>query len=123
MIKGVLIDLAGVVYQGDRILPGAVDAIAALTDAHLPYRFLTNTTRKSLHTVTEQLSAFGIPIETSQVFTPAMAAVGWLDKHGYSPHLLIHPDLEEDFAQCPRDRPKALVVGDAGPLFTYERLN
>ena len=45
MIRAVLLDLAGVVYQGEQPLPGAVQAIASLRNAGLLLRFLTNTTR------------------------------------------------------------------------------
>jgi len=45
MIRAVLLDLAGVVYQGEHALPGAPDAVAALRKASFRLRFLTNTTR------------------------------------------------------------------------------
>ena len=37
MIKGVLIDLSGTVYEGDRLLPGAAEAIAGLHAAKTDY--------------------------------------------------------------------------------------
>ena len=44
MIRAVLLDLAGVVYQGEEPLPDGVDAIARLRRAEFRLRFLTNTT-------------------------------------------------------------------------------
>lgn len=41
-IRGLLIDLGGVVYQGRAPLPGALEALGQLRAAGLPYRFLTN---------------------------------------------------------------------------------
>jgi ribonucleotide monophosphatase NagD (HAD superfamily) len=35
MIRGVLLDLAGVIYEGDKALPGALDAIDRLRHAGL----------------------------------------------------------------------------------------
>lgn len=123
MAKGVLIDLAGVVYSGDALLPGAAEAIGRLDAAGLPYRFVTNTTSKPLAAIVDQLSNFGLSVEPAQIFTPAAAAVAWLDEHGRVPHLLVHPGLKADFAGCRTEGRKAVVVGDAGPFFTYDRLN
>jgi len=123
MANGVLIDLSGVVYSGGAPLPGAIEAIERLNAAGLPHRFVTNTTSKPLAAILDQLSSFGLSVERAHIFTPAQAAVAWLAEKGYAPHLLVNPALEEDFADCPADRPKAVVVGDAGRFFTYERLN
>lgn len=123
MSKGVLIDLAGVIYMGDTLLPGGADALDRLHSAELPYRFLTNTTRKPKRQVLERLQGLGIVVTANQVFTPAHAACNWLAERGMSPHLLVHPDLEEDFADCAKDGPKAVVLGDMGPFFTFDVLN
>ncbi|TIV96361.1 MAG: TIGR01458 family HAD-type hydrolase, partial [Mesorhizobium sp.] len=45
MIRAVLLDLLGVVYDGDTPIAGAVAAIESLRDADLPLRFVSNTTR------------------------------------------------------------------------------
>jgi HAD superfamily hydrolase (TIGR01458 family) len=42
---------------------------------------------------------------------------------GLSTHLLIHPALEEDFANLPASGPEAVVIGDAADGFTYAALN
>ncbi|SDJ83405.1 hypothetical protein [Aliiruegeria lutimaris] len=44
MIGGVLLDISGVLYQGDVAIPGAVEAVRRLRDTGLPIRFLTNST-------------------------------------------------------------------------------
>ena len=123
MVKGVLIDLSGVVYSGPSLLPGATAAIASLKAAGLPFRFVTNTTSKPLAAILDQLAGFGLAVERDHVFTPAIAAVTWLDEAGYAPHLLVHPDLEVDFSGCAAADRTAVVVGDAGRFFTYDTLN
>ncbi len=123
MAKGVLLDLSGVVYVGDAALPGAVEAIAALRDAGLPVRYLTNTTRTPKKRLLERLAGMGLTIADRELFTPAAAACAWLESHRRSAHLLIHPDLEVDFQDLPTFAEKAVVVGDAGTGFTYETLN
>jgi ribonucleotide monophosphatase NagD (HAD superfamily) len=47
MVRGVLLDLAGVVYEGDHVLPGAIEAVHEIHSAGLPIRFVTNTTTKT----------------------------------------------------------------------------
>jgi len=123
MVKGVLIDIAGVVTSGAALLPGASAALARLDAAGLPYRFVTNTTRKPVRALLEQLAALDLDVARDHVFTPAQAAVAWLGEYGYAPHLLVHADLMEDFAPCRTTGPRAVVVGDAGPAFTYTSLN
>lgn len=123
MPRGVLLDIAGVLYDGDREIPGAVGAVTRLRDSGVPIRFLTNTTRRPKRKILDTLVALGFPAKESEVLTPAEAACAWLTAEGFAPHLLVHPDLETDFSALPRSDRIAVVVGDAGPCFTYERLN
>ena len=44
MISGVLLDLAGVIYEGEMALPGALNAVDRLRRAGFSLRFVTNTT-------------------------------------------------------------------------------
>jgi HAD superfamily hydrolase (TIGR01458 family) len=123
MINGVLLDLSGVVYVGNLVLPGAIEAISRLRDAGLPVRFLTNTTRTPKKSILDRLLSMGIRIAGDELFTPAEAARNWLTQHKQSPHLLIHPDLAEDFQGLATHDAKAVVIGDAGAAFTFEALN
>ncbi|MEJ2061412.1 MAG: TIGR01458 family HAD-type hydrolase, partial [Gammaproteobacteria bacterium] len=47
----------------------------------------------------------------------------YLQAHHLCPYLLVHPALESEFADMPGAAPDAVVLGDAGHDFTYERLN
>lgn len=124
MIRGVLLDLAGVLYDGDTALPGASEAVGRLRRAGLPVRFLTNSTRQPRRVILRKLSAMGFDIDPDELFTPARAACDQLIARGTTPHLLIHPDLAEDFAELPETgAPGAVVVGDAGRHFTYDAMN
>lgn len=122
-LGAVLIDLSGVLYQGGAPLPGAAGALARLRRAGLPLRFLTNTTRSPRRRILERLRAMGLEIREDELYSAPQAALDHLLAHGLRPWLLIHPDLEEDFAAVPREPANAVLVGDAGGAFTYERLN
>lgn len=123
MLRGVLLDLSGVVYVGDTALPGAIDAVARLRAAGLPLRFLTNTTSKSRRVILEGLRRIGLSCPDEELMTPAQVARNLLAKGNMCAHLLISPNLTEDFADTPAKGKKALVIGDAGRGFTYAALN
>ncbi|WEX74177.1 TIGR01458 family HAD-type hydrolase [Sinorhizobium numidicum] len=123
MISGVLLDLAGVIYDGEEAVPGATEAVARLHDAGLPVRFVSNTTRSDKQTILERLSRLGVSVASDELFTPAEAARNWLLEHDRSPHLLVHPGLLTEFDGLDGSRRKAVVVGDAGDVFNYETLN
>ncbi|MFC3172861.1 TIGR01458 family HAD-type hydrolase [Novosphingobium bradum] len=123
MARAVFIDLAGVVYQGSDLIPGAIAAIGRLRAAGLAVRFLTNTTRTPRRLIAAQLAAMGVDVADGELFTPAGSACAWLAARGMAPHLLVHPALAEDFAGCGGEGPGAVVVGDAGEAFSYGAMN
>lgn len=122
-IKGVLLDLDGVIYVGGEPLPRAIEAVARLRAAGLALRFLTNTTRTPYRALLAKLRAMGLTVEAEELITPAVAARRTIEAQGLIPHLLVHPALEEDFAGLPSGGRVAVVVGDAGETFTYAALN
>jgi HAD superfamily hydrolase (TIGR01458 family) len=123
MISGVLLDLAGVIYEGEKALPGALDAVARLRRAGLPLRFATNTTRATKRMVLQRLARVGLHVTEGELFTPAQAAWEWLATNDCSPSLLVHPDLAQEFEDDSDRAHRAVVVGDAGDAFDYASLN
>ncbi|MCT7376620.1 TIGR01458 family HAD-type hydrolase [Chelativorans salis] len=123
MIKGVLLDLAGVVYDGEKPIAGAAEAIGRLRGAGVPLRFVSNTTRSTKKAILVRLDRLGVAVTEDELFTPAIAAREWLLKHSCSPHLLVHPKLEPDLLGLPEGRRHAVVVGDVGEALDYSKLN
>ncbi|RTL56993.1 MAG: TIGR01458 family HAD-type hydrolase [Rhodocyclaceae bacterium] len=120
--KAVLIDLAGVLHTGDQALPGAVDALRRLRDSGLPLRFLTNTTRSPSSTIIAKLQAMGFDIHGGEVQTAVLATKKLVQMRGLKPHYLVHPDIAEEIGPS-SPTPDAVVLGDAGPYFSYDALN
>lgn len=125
MIQGVLIDLSGVLYVGDKVLPGATAAMTRLRACGLPVRFVTNTTRTPRNRLIRRLASLGIQLSAEDLFTPAIAARQVLADQNLVAHFLIHPALAEDFDQLDVTGKvgRAVIIGDAGDGFTYESLN
>ncbi len=122
-MKAILLDLDGVVTVGHKALPGSLDAIALVREAGIPLRFITNTTRRPRRRIVADLAELGLTVEETDVFTPAALAREFLLRLNLTPFLVVHPELQEEFADLPVGEGEAVVVGDAGPFFTYDLLN
>ncbi len=123
MIKGILLDLSGTLHIGNQALPGAREAVTRLQQQGTALRFVTNTSRKSCTMLLQQLASMGFTIPREQLITAPMAVRSYLKSHRLRPHLLIHQNLQEDFADLPQDNPNAVVVGYAENGFTYAAMN
>lgn len=123
MIKGVLLDLSGTVYEGDKLIPGALDAVERLHSSQLPVRYLTNSSRMSRKKILNRLKGMGFAVQAEEIFTAPAAIQDYLREHQWSPWLLVHPDIEEEFTEFHGQTPDAVVVCDAAHVFTYENLN
>ena len=75
---GYLIDMDGVIYRGNELIPGAERFIAQLCDADVPFLFLTNNSQRTRRDVATKLERLGIEVEERHVFTCAMATARYL---------------------------------------------
>lgn len=122
-ITGVLVDLAGVVYQGETLLPGVIEALSRLKERIPHVRYLTNTTRSTRRSLVARLVKLGLKIDEEEVFSAPQAARQLLHQRSLRPLLLVHPDLQPEFADFTASDPTAVVLGDTGPSLTYDGLN
>lgn len=120
--RAVLIDLAGVLHDGDHEIAGSRAALARLRAAGVPLRFLTNTTRSPRATIHQLLSGLGFALQLDEIQTAAQATRSFVELHGLKPHYLVHPALDAEMGASDPN-PDTLVLGDAGPRFNYENLN
>ena len=125
--SGVLFDLDGVIFQGDRQIPGAEDVLHKIQIAKIPYRFITNTTRMTKKNLVNMLIKMGFSVTPEEIFAAPHAAVEYCKLKGFKNISLIVPDeeMKEDFSafQFVDENPEAIVIGDMGKLFTFELLN
>jgi phospholysine phosphohistidine inorganic pyrophosphate phosphatase len=129
-VRGVLLDLDGVVYVGDQPVPGAAGAVDWLVREGIPYRYLTNTTSGPRQAIADKLAGMGIAANADQILTPAVAAVGWLRRQDIEHPALFVPhatamefgDLDP-LADGTEDGAGAVVVGDLGEGWDFATLN
>lgn len=125
-VKGVLLDMDGVLYVGNELLEGACDTIEWLRAESIPFRFITNTTTRTKRELMEKLAGIGIEAKEDELFTAVSATRAYLQKLGSpSCHLLVRDSVRESFAEFPCDdhEPDVVVIGDIGASWTYDNLN
>jgi len=93
-LRGFIFDMDGVIYRGNRVLPGAPEFVSQLRRAGVPYLFLTNNSTTPAGRVAERLVGMGIEATEHDVITSAEATAAVLA------------------AEMPGSR--AFVVGEAG---------
>jgi len=123
---GVLFDLDGTIYEGNRLIPGAVEALRYCEQKAIPFRFVTNTTSRPRAQIAEKLGKLGIVTDEENIFTAPSAARGVLIQRGLRRcHLLLHDSLKADLEgiEAVDEHPQAVVIGDLGDEFSYARLN
>jgi len=128
--KGLLIDLDGVLYEGERAVEGAAEAVRWIRERGLAHLFLTNTTSRPRSALVEKLAGFGLDAGEDVILTPPVAAAAWLAARGVETVAAFVPeataaefsafDLLGDEAP---GRADAVVVGDLGEDWTFARLN
>ncbi|TIV07201.1 MAG: hypothetical protein E5W02_25245, partial [Mesorhizobium sp.] len=94
MIRAVLLDLLGVVYDGDTPIPGAAAAIERLRKAGLPLRFVSNTTRSPRSKIIAQLVAMGIEVGMDEQMRLAVVIAQPFDRGARRRQQLFVRDLD-----------------------------
>ena len=125
-LRGLMLDLDGTIYQDNRLIAGASEAIAALRERGYRLRFVTNTTNKRQETIRDKLQTLGIAVESSEIFTAPLAASLML--RGYPEArcwVVTRGDAIQEFQglKLDQDRPDFVVLGDLMEGFTFELLN
>lgn len=128
MIGAVLIDIDGVLYVGDRPVVGADQALRELDRRGIPYRFVSNTTRRSRRSVALRLQSLGYAIPESRIITAPVAAAAHLREGGRTRcFLLTTPDARRDFEEAGllavEEAADVVVVADAADGITYGTMN
>jgi HAD superfamily hydrolase (TIGR01458 family) len=124
-IRGVILDIDGVLYAGGKAVEGGKETITRLRDNGIPFRCVSNTTSRSRRSIAEKLRGHGYDIDAGLIFNPPLAAIRQIA--GKKTFLLTQGDVREDFedAGIPlvEDGAEVVVIGDAGDGFSYAAMN
>ena len=94
--KGFICDMDGVLYHGNRILPGAAEFVQWLQRENKEYLFLTNNSGMTPKELRQKLARMGLEVPEEHFYTSALATAAFLK------------------AQAPGC--SAFVIGEAGLL-------
>jgi NagD protein len=78
MRKGFLIDMDGVIYRGNNVIPGAIDFINQLSSKNIPFVFVTNNSQRTPKDIAIRLQRLGFDIGEEHVYTSAMATAEYV---------------------------------------------
>ena len=92
--NGFIIDMDGVLYHGNRLLPGVQEFVAWLSANNKRFVFLTNSSERTPKELQEKLERLGVMVDKDAFYTSALATAMFLS------------------AQKPRG--SAYIIGDAG---------
>jgi 4-nitrophenyl phosphatase len=79
-IAAFVLDIDGVLYTGDRPLPGAAQFILLLHQRRLPFMVLTNNSTRTPERIAERLQSMGMEVAADRIVTSSLAAALYLKK-------------------------------------------
>ncbi len=125
MRRGCLIDMDGVMYRGNELIPSADIFINKLIQLDIPFLFLTNNSQRTRRDVATRLNRMGIAAEERHIFTCAMATARFLamQKPGGTAYVigeggLLNALYQNGYAVVDHD-PDYVVIGE-GRTMTLE---
>lgn len=80
-IKGLIIDMDGVLWHGATPQPGLIDFFNCINRLHIPYILATNNASNTQTQYQKKLSDLGVHITANQILTSGMATAYFLSKH------------------------------------------
>jgi HAD superfamily hydrolase (TIGR01458 family) len=126
-IRGILLDIDGVLHVGMQPIAGAIETIRWLEEHGYRTCFVTNTTTMARATLAQRLSEIGLPISEQQLITAPVATANYIRQHyaGKRCWVLIKGDTVADFAgiELVESHADIVVIGGAEELLTYEAMN
>lgn len=134
-VRGLLLDLDGVLVLKGRPIPGAPGALAELVRRGFPYRVVTNTSLVSRATLAAQGEQIGLAIPSERITSALSATAAWTRRTFPDRPLFVitSDDARGEFAgqrllgAAEADEPDAeaaaVVIGDSPDEITYDNLN
>ncbi len=93
--KGFICDMDGVIYHGNKILPGVIEFVEWLKANDKNFLFLTNSSERSPIELHQKLRRMGLDVDPSHFYTSALATAEFLanQRPGCSVYAIGEPGL------------------------------
>lgn len=93
--RGFICDMDGVLYHGNRLLPGVTEFVRWLHDQEKRFLFLTNSSARSPRELQQKLQRLGVNAGAEHFYTSALATASFLksQKPGGSVYVIGEPGL------------------------------
>ena len=125
--KGFISDMDGVIYHGNRILPGVADFVNWMIDNNKKFVFLTNSPERTPHELSMKLERMGLSVSADHFYTSAMATAAFLSSQ--SPGCTAYVIGEAALAKALYDHgiymndvnPDYVVVGETR-TYSFEKI-
>ncbi len=117
MYKGYLIDLDGVAYLGNKVIPTCRDFILKLNQENIKYCFVTNNSSRTTTEVCEHLNSIGYKVNEENIITSSEVTVNYLKKENKDAKVFligmtgIRTELEKNNFLIVDDSADYVVVG------------
>jgi NagD protein len=125
--KAFICDMDGVIYHGNRLLPGVTGFVEWLKQKKKRFLFLTNSSERSPRELQEKLKRLDLEVEPEHFYTSALATAAFLARQapGGSAYVIGEPGLSNalyDVGITMNDvNPDYVVVGESRS-YTYENI-
>ncbi len=130
MIRGVLLDIDGVLHVSMQPIGGAAETLRWLDQKGYQTCFVTNTTTVTRATLAQRLQQVGLPVTEERLLTAPVATANYIRQHfpGKRCWVLTKGNTAVDFAgielvEPPAENIGVVVIGGAEELLTYEAMN
>jgi 4-nitrophenyl phosphatase len=128
-VRGYVIDMDGVLYRGDAVLPHVCDFLEALDRHDVPFVLATNNSTRSSEQYVEKLAHMGVAVAASRILTSGQATAARMKEEypGGSTVYVVGMDAlrEAIFADgyfVPAGKDAQVVASGADFELTYENL-
>lgn len=120
-------DMDGVLYHGNKLLPGTREFVKWLTDHQKNFLFLTNSSERTPRELAEKLRRLGVEVDASHFYTSALATADFLSrqKPGCSAFVIgeagLYNALYEKGITMNDSSPDYVVVGETR-TYSFDRI-
>ncbi|HET6848338.1 MAG TPA: HAD-IIA family hydrolase [Gaiellales bacterium] len=128
-VRGIVLDMEGVLHVDWRPIPGSPQAVAQLAAVGIVLGVLTNTTGRTRADIAERLAGMGFELPAERIITAASAAADHLRENHAGARVFamveagVRPDLEGISLVDDPAGADVVLLGGPDESWTYGRLN